>query len=757
MLEFGHFRLDPDRQILWREGKLVPIGPKVVQTLAILVASNGQVVSKDDLIRQVWGDTAVEENSLARNIFVLRKILKEDSSGAFSIETIPKRGYRFCDTSQKQATATEEAPVAVKGRLRWIVGAAVLLMTVVAATFLVSGRPARLTDKDTIVLAEFDNKTGDTILDDALKQALRIQLEQSPFIELISEPKVNATLKLMGRSVGDQPTPTMMRDVCKRTGSKAMLTGSIGRRGSRYVIGLKTVSCGTGDLLAESEELAGGTDGVLRALDKAAVSMRSQLGESLSSVQKYATPLEEATTPSLEALRAYSLGRKTWFAKGATAALPFYKRAIDLDPKFAMPYTAMSIVYSTLGETGRAAENARQAYELREKVSERERLSIEATYYLDVTGELERAAQVYEFWQQAFPRDHVPYASLPFIFGSLGNYEKALEESREILRRNPNNENNYSNVGAALVDLNRLDEADAVYKQAEERKLEGEQLLAGRYSLAFLNGDTARMGQIAAAAKGKPGIEDVLLAAQSDTEAWHGKLKDARELTRRAMDSAKHNDAKETASAYQAAAALREVESGNREQARADADAAINLAPNRDVREMAAVALARAGDTAAAEKLAGELNTTYPLDTLVQRYWLPTIRAAVALERKDPNRALEVLKVTSAIELGLPTIVNVYLCPVYLRGEAYLMLHEGNAAATEFQKVIEHYGLVGNFQWGALARLGLARAYALDAATDPAVRDKARTAYENFLTLWKDADPDIPILKQAKAEYAKLK
>ena len=264
------------------------------------------------------------------------------------------------------------------------------------------------------------------------------------------------------------------------------------------------------------------------------------------------------------------------------------------------------------------------------------------------------------------------------------------------------------------------------------------------------------MARSVSAAMGKPGIEDFMLASQADTEAWYGRLKNARELTRRAMDLAEHNDAKETAAAYQAAAALREVESGNREQARADANAAVKLAPNRDVREMAALALAQAGDTSGAEKLAAELDKTFPLDTVVQRYWLPTIRAAVALERKDPNRAVELLKATSAIELGLPTIVDVYLCPVYLRGGAYLMLHDGRAAATEFQKFIDHRGLVGNFPWGALARLGLARAYALDAANDPAARDKARTAYQDFLTLWKDADPDIPILKQAKVEYAKL-
>jgi tetratricopeptide (TPR) repeat protein len=274
---------------------------------------------------------------------------------------------------------------------------------------------------------------------------------------------------------------------------------------------------------------------------------------------------------------------------------------------------------------------------------------------------------------------------------------------------------NYRNLGGTYTALNRLDEAEAVYKQAEERKLENEFLLQNRYWLAFLKGDAAQMAQLASAVMGKPGAEDLLLATQADTEGWYGKLKNAHELTGRAMDSARHNDAKERAAAYQAAAALREVESGNREQARAEANAALKLAPNRDVRAMAALALARAGDTAGAEKLAAELDKTFPLDTRVQRYWLPTIRAGVALERKDPNRAIELLKVASTIELSGPTNLAIFLCPAYLRGEAYLMLRDGNAAAGEFQKFIDHQGIVVNFPWGALAHLGLGRAYALEA------------------------------------------
>jgi tetratricopeptide (TPR) repeat protein len=644
-------------------------------------------------------------------------------------------------------------------RRRWklLATTAFVVALIAGSLYWRSHRTTKLTEKDTIVLADFINSTSDAVFDNTLKQGLRIQLEQSPYLDLISESKVNETLKLMGRTVGDRLTPDVAREVCQRTSSKAMLTASIAGLGNQYVIGLKAVNCNTGDVLAEAQEKAAGKEAVLNALDNAAVSVRSKLGESLSSLQKYATPLAEATTPSLEALQAYSVGAKTDMAKGPAAGLPFYRRAVELDPNFARAYAALSICYSNLNEVGRSAENARKAYELREKVSDRERFSIEGVYYMDATGELEKAAQSYELLRQIYPRYPMAYGNLAVIYDDLGNYEKALEGAGVALRLEPNQVMNYSNLAAQYVNLNRLDEAEAVYKQAEERKIQAEPLLANRYVLAFLRGDTAQMTQIAAAAMGAPGTEDVLLAYQADTEAWYGKLKDARELTRRAMESAEHNDARETAGAYLAAAALREVESGNLGLARIDANAAIKLGPNRDVRATAALVLARAGDTTSAEKLAAELNKAFPLDTLVQRYWLPTIQAAVALQREDPNRAVALLKVASMIELSQPAYLTVSLCPVYLRGEAYLMRHDGKAAAAEFQKFIDYRGVVVNFQWGALARLGLARAYALDAATDPAARDKARSAYQDFLTLWKDADPDIPIYKQAKAEYAKLR
>jgi len=653
--------------------------------------------------------------------------------------------------ASRGATAVEEAPPP-PGKLAKLahpilLAALFVLLVGAGGIYYRLHQTKPLTDKDSIVLSDFDNKTGDAVFDDTLKQGLALQLEQSPFLDLVSDRKVNETLKRMGHPAGDRLTPEMAREVCLRTGSKAMLTGSIAGLGSQYVVGLKALNCNTGDLLAEAQEQAAGKEAVLKALDKAAASLRGKLGESLSSVQKYATPLEEATTSSLEALKAYSLGQKTRWAKGNTPALPFYKRAVELDPNFAIAYRALAAAYGNLDQPAREAENVRKAYELREKVSERERLYIEANYDWTVTGDLDKAIAAYELWQQTYPRDYSLYVHLGAIYNILGDLDKSLEAAREALRLEPNAAINYEGVGAFYMNLNQLDEADAVFKQAEERNLEGEGLLTIRYQFAFVKGDTAKMAQLSSAAMGKAGMEDALLATQADTQGWFGKLKNARELTRRVMDSAKHNDATETAAVYQAAAALREVEVGNLEQARADADAALKLAPNRNVRTAAALALARAGDAAAAEKLADELDKSFPQATVIQKYRLPTIRAAVALQRKEPNQAIELLQVTSPMELG----DQGYLISVYLRGEAYLMLHDGKAASTEFQKFIDHRGLVVNFPWGSLARLQLARAYAMQGDTA-----KAKAAYQEFLTLWKDADPDIPIYKQAKAEYAKL-
>jgi DNA-binding winged helix-turn-helix (wHTH) protein/tetratricopeptide (TPR) repeat protein len=785
VFHFGDVEVREREFRLIKAGNVIPVEPKAFRVLLFLLRNPQKLISKEELLNAVWGETAVSENSLTRSIALLRKLLGDDMHVPRYIETVATVGYRFVcpvevvddrqgslaranapnvEKASKPAdvgngpaakTTAAEPPKGGKWALRrrWVLATAVLVVGGASVIWVWSRHQTKpLTDKDTIVLADFDNRTGDAVFDDTLRQGLSVQLEQSPFLALLSDRRVNETLKLMGRSFDERLTPSVTREVCLRTGSTAMLTGSIAALGSQYVLGLKALNCNTGDVLAEAQEQAASKEAVLKALDTTAISLRSKLGESLSSVDKHATPLEEATTSSLEALKLYSLGEKTRSANGATAALPYFKRAVELDPNFAMAYARISDSYLVVSEMTGAAENGRRAYALREKVSERERLLIDALYYNLVTGELEKGAETDAVWQRTYPRDASSFQGLGFVSATLGNWEKALEEWRVAQRLDPDYSVRYYCLSVAYMSSNRLDEAETVFKQAEERKLDGELLLQGRYWLAFLKGDETQMAQSASAAMGKPGAEDLLLAVQADTEGWYGKLKNAQELTERAMDSAQRNDAKETAAGYQAEAALRDVESGNREAARAEANAALKLSPNRDVRVIVALARARAGDTAAAEKMATELDKTFPLDTLVQRYWLPTIRASIALERKDPNRAIELLKVANTIELSSVTgDLTIFLCPVYVRGEAYLMLRDGGAAAAEFQKFIDHRGVVMNFPWGALARLGLARAYAMQGDTA-----KAKAAYQDFLALWKDADPEIPILRQAKAEYAKL-
>ena len=784
--EFGPFRMDPDQQVLLRDGQLISVTPKAFETLLVLVRRGREVVSKEELIKEVWPDSFVEEANLSQHIFRLRKALGDTPEGERYIVTLPGRGYRFAVPvraiteggevliaqmrSRAQIVIEERAPEPIEiqpvalpppahAKPKWrkwllrsaiaaaIVGLGLLLLhgTWEVPTFL--HRSRALTETDTVVLADFANSTGDPVFDGTLRQGMAVQLEQSPFWSVISEQRMQQTLRLMDRLADARINLETAREICVRTGSAAVIEGSIASLGTQYVLGLRAENCRSGDVLADEQAQAARKEDVLGALDKTAIRLRSKLGESLNSVEKYATPVEEATTPSLEALNAYSLGRKVFFEKGNTAALPYLQRAVELDPNFAIAYRALGAMYLNLNQPGRMAENVRKAYELREKVSERERFYIESTYYWMGTGELEKAITVEELWRQSYPRDYALYVHLGVIYTRLGNLEKALEETRESVRLEPNSGINYMNLCIAYIYLDRLDEAEAVVKQAEERKLESEGLLGARYQLAFLKGDTAQMAHTVSAAMGKPGTEDVLLDAQANTEAWHGRWKDARQLTRRAMSSAEQNEARETAAGYEARMALGEVESGMREEARSDAYAAIKLASNRDVLERVALTLALAGDTAAAEKLAAELDRTFPLDTLVQRYRLPAITAAVALQHKDAKRAVELLQVTSPIELG----DNGEPFPIYLRGEAYLMLHDGNAAAAEFQKFIDHRGRVGNFPWGALARLQLARACALSGD-----KTKAKIAYQDFLTLWKNADPDIPALKQAKAEYAKL-
>jgi tetratricopeptide (TPR) repeat protein len=532
-----------------------------------------------------------------------------------------------------------------------------------------------------------------------------------------------------------------------------MLAGSISNLGNNYVIGLDAINCSNGDALVKQQVEARGKEDVLKALGNAATDVRGKLGESLTSVQKFATPIEEATTSSLEALKAYSMGRRAGYAKGDVAALPYQQRAVELDPKFALAYRSLAISYSNLGQATRATENAKKAFELRERVSEREKYAIEAFNYSLVTGELEKANQVYELWKQSYPRDSLPFLNVGDTYLRLGQWEKALRDTQDSLRLEPNSAVTNCNLACIQLALNRTDEAITTLEQAQARKLDSYLLRLARYYAAFLRGDQETMQQQLAWAAGRSGEEDWLLSAQSDTDAYFGRLAKAREFSQRAIDAAIRADAKETAALWQANAALREAEFGNSSSARQKALAALVVVPGRDVRSVAALALARAGDTVQSEKLTESLNKDFPQNTIVQGYWLPAIRSATEIDAKNHAKALQILQTAAPYELSQSQPFQLgMLYPIYLRGQAHLLAGKGMEAAAEFQKIIDHRGIVLNFPLGALARLGLARAYALQRDTA-----KARAAYQDFLTLWKDADPDIPLLQQAKTEFGKLK
>jgi len=599
------------------------------------------------------------------------------------------------------------------------------------------------TERNSIVVADFENRTGDSDFDYTLGQALAVELEQSPFLNVLSHEKVNAILKLMGRSPNDRVTGELARDLCQRAGCRVLLAGSIASLGSQYIIGLDGAKCSTGDSVLREQVTARRQEDVLKALDKAADNIRSKLGESLNSIEKFNKPLEEATTPSLEALKAYTLGRKMHFEKGDIEAIPFLKRAVELDPNFAMAYGALAVSYSNMDEPSRAAQNAQKAYQLRSKVTEHEKYRIEALFHLNA-GAIEKARESAELWAQAYPEDDMPRTSLASVYSDQGHWEKSLYENQEVLRLNPTSGfQAYSNLGFNYIALNRLDDAKATVEKSAVCK---RGCVGLRYYLAFLENDTAEMERQLDQVMGKPGYEDGFLSTQADTEAYHGHQLKAREFSRRAVESARNADFKESAANWQANAALREAEFGNTDLARHDAMKAMALASSRDAAILAAAALARTGD-ATTKKLVNKLNMDFPLNTIVQSYWLPTLRASLELSRGNSARATKLLEAAAPYELG----GEGYLYAIYVRGRAHLLSRQGREASAEFQKIVDHPGIVLNFPTAALAHLGLARAYALSGETA-----KSRTAYQDFLNLWKDADPDIPILKQAKAEYAKL-
>jgi class 3 adenylate cyclase/tetratricopeptide (TPR) repeat protein len=633
------------------------------------------------------------------------------------------------------------------------VAALVVISVVTGGLYYHSRQSKALTEKDTVILADFTNTTGDPVFDGTLRQGLASQLEQTPFLTLISDSTIAHTLTLMSQPRDTRLTSELAREVGQRLGSAATIEGYISMLGSQYVLSLKAVNCQNGNLLAQEQETATGKEQVLKALGQAATKLRQKSGESLASLQKYDALPEDTTTSSLEALQAYALGIKaTDIQNDYLAAIPFFQRATSLDPNFAMAYLQLGESYQPQGELTLAAENTRKAYELRERTSDHEKLSISAFYEIVVTGNSQAALRAYELLAQTYPHDESAEVYLWFIHTAFGDYDKANTAAERGFKINPDSSNNYVSLVYCDQWLNRLDQAKATVEQSRSNKLDSPWFPIILYVVDFLQNDTAGMAQQAAAAMGIPGVEDQMLFLESETAAHGGQFGKARDLTRQAADSARRAQEKETAAEYQGHNSLREALVGEAAWAKEDAQSALAEIKGKHGEGFSAIACALAGDAANSNRLIDDLTKRFPQDTVIQSQYLPMARAALALNRGDAAAAVATLSSASAYEFGHTNDDFTFaLYPVYLRGEAYLVARNGTAAAGEFQKILDHSGIVGNEPIGALAHLGLGRAYALSSDST-----KAKTAYQDFFALWKNADPDVPILKEARTEYAKL-
>ena len=825
LLRFGVFELNLDAEELRNDGTLIKLPPQPVKVLALLASRAGQVVTREEIQKEIWGEeTFVDfDHGLNQCIKQIRTVLNDNPDKPLYVETLPRRGYRFLAPVVSKTVATpaprvtesssgiqsrmvvpplqraidqaaadaaaaaatpgtsaaqeKEAQLPVADRSSTSAAAvlaskaeplpvhrpghrikrSVLEWTALVMVALIAGglywrtqKAFALKERDTIVLADFTNSTGDPVFDDALKQALAIQLEQSPFLNVLSERKVGATLKLMNVSVDVPVTQKVAEEICLRTNSNAVIAGSIVPNGEHYWIGVNALNCHTGDTIASVETEAANRTGLLKALDRVGSQMRGKLGESVASVQKYNQPLEQVTTPSLEALQAYSRASRISAYKGHGEALPYLKLALDLDPNFAIAYLQLGIAYNNLREAGLAHQNVEKAYQLRDRVSRRERYSIDALYYTIVTRQVDKAIQTFMEWAQNYPGDLLPRGNLGYLYAALGEYEKALDETKVYLRAIPDNALAYSNLAGFYIFLGRFDEAKASVEEARRRKLDYPRLRNDRYLVAFFENDRAAMQEELEAAIGKPGAEDQLLATHANTQAFHGRLEDTRALSERAVESAKRADEIETAAGWKANEALLEAEVGNAASAQKLACEALALSSEPDVEAKVALALARTGAGAEAAKLADKLNGELPLGTMMQNYTLPTIWAAIELQKNNPRKAIDILETTRPYERGQESLD--YLYPVYVRGESFLALGEAEKAATEFEKIIAHRGIVENFVFGALVHLQMARAKAMGGDTGA-----ARKFYNEYFALWKDADQAIPIFKRAQGEYSRLR
>jgi DNA-binding winged helix-turn-helix (wHTH) protein len=780
-LRFDAYELNLRAGELLKGGRRIRLQEQPFRILAILLEKPGQVVTREELRDQLWpADTFVDfDHSLNTAVKKLRQALNDEAEKPRYVETLPKRGYRYVGPAVESvpdaqpsrasdrnaagadvaARATDsaggiiETGAPLRGR-RLSAAAIAIVVALGASAYFVFHRAPALTEKDTLVLADFENSTGDAVFDDALKQGLGVQLGQSPYLSILSDERVRDTLKLMGRAPGERLTPAVAREVCQRAGSKVYLTGSIANLGSQYVLGLSAMNCRSDEAISQQQAQVARKEDVLNALGAAAKVLRTKLGESLGSIQKYDTPIEQATTPSLEALKAFSVGVQMSHEKGEVSAIPFYRRAIELDPNFALAYARLGGTYIALGEPSEAAESIQKAYEHRERVSEREKFDLTSSYHNGVTGNLEKDIKICQLWARAYPRDAGPHQRMGWTYELMGRYEKAIAENLEAIRLDPDYALMYSNLMEDYTPLSRLAEAKATYHRALDQRLDGTYLHADYYVIAFLENNKAEMLRQVALAKDMPGSEDWLFSLQSDTAAYYGELPNARQFSSRAVDSALRNDLKEVAAIWKLNAAVREVEFGNDREARLAVEEGLKLASTRDSQILAGVLLARAREDSRAEAIAGNLEKQFPQNTELLHYWLPSIRAAIQLNRKNPSEALRALEPALEYELGYPRPQlegASLLYPAYLRGQAFLQLHQGKEAAAEFQKFVDWRAAVANCPFGALAQLWLGRSFAMQGEMA-----KARAAYEKFFALWKGADAAIPILHAAKSEYSKL-
>jgi len=777
-VRFEDFELDTRAYQVRRSGRTLKLERIPMEVLLLLVERRGQLVTREEIIAKLWGQDVFldTDNAINTAIRKIRQVLKDDPEQPRFVQTITGKGYRFIaavttagskeeaqeqETDSARVVKTEEKGSGKYPRKRWMWGVAATLavLALALAGYFYRHRAPRLTDKDTIVLADFANSTGDSVFDDTLRQGLAVQLEQSPFLSLISDERIEQMLKLMAKPADVRLTPEVSREICERTASAAVLDGSIASLGSQYVVTLRAKDCRSGDVLDEEQVQAARKEDVLNALSQIASKFRTRVGESLSTVKTHDTPLAEATTPSLEALKAYSVGWQISFSSGSAASVPFFQHALEIDPNFASAYAALGRMYGDIGESALSAKNIGKAYQLRGRASDQEKFFIALNYNLQVTGNLEKAQQTCGLWMQAYPRAWMPHALLSGgVYPSLGKYEKSVEEARIAVEIDPDFSIGYSILASSYEALERTGEAEKALQRASERKLDIPDFHVQRYALAFLKEDKAGMEHEAALSQEKPGVDDWMSNAEGFVAAYSGHLEEARKMSLRAADLARKADRRETEALYQTDAAVREALFGNVSTARQRAGDALKLSRSRDLEYRTAFAFALLRDSSQSQTLTDDLSGRFPEDTIVQFNYLPTLRALLALNRSQPANALKLLQTAVSYEGGTPIAGgseyflgagNLY--PAYVRGVAYLAARRGREAAAEFQKILDHRGIVICDPVGALARIQVGRAYAL--AGD---KDKARTAYGDFLTLWKDADPDIPILKEVQREYVSL-